>query len=116
MLSVRRWPADRPRIAASITGAIVALWRIAHRRQDRAVGIFPLQLGIGTKVVFWQPVILTVDERAIIPFLDPRRAKRLTAQDSSYSSRGRASYRRGFKKPKGLRDKFSLDEHRWRRF
>jgi hypothetical protein len=24
MLSVRRWPADRPRIAASITGAIVA--------------------------------------------------------------------------------------------
>ncbi|WP_291842951.1 hypothetical protein [Bradyrhizobium sp.] len=49
---------------------------IVGRRHD----IFPLQLGIGTKVVFWQPVILTVDERATIPFLDPRRAKRLTAQ------------------------------------
>ncbi|MEH2590981.1 type VI toxin-antitoxin system SocB family DNA replication inhibitor toxin [Bradyrhizobium sp. AZCC 1721] len=49
---------------------------IIGRRHD----IFPLQLGIGTKVVFWQPVILTVGERAIIPFLDPRRAKRLTAQ------------------------------------
>jgi hypothetical protein len=49
---------------------------IVGRRHD----IFPLQLGIGTKVVFWQPVILTVGERAIIPFMDPRRAKRLTEQ------------------------------------
>jgi hypothetical protein len=49
---------------------------IVGRRHD----IFPLQLGVGTKVVFWQPVILTVGDRAIIPFLDPRRVKRLTGQ------------------------------------
>ncbi|WP_456654306.1 type VI toxin-antitoxin system SocB family DNA replication inhibitor toxin [Bradyrhizobium lupini] len=45
----------------------------------RRLDIFPLQLGIGTKVVFWQPVVLTLNERAVIPFLDPRRAKGLTA-------------------------------------
>ncbi|PDT73352.1 hypothetical protein [Bradyrhizobium sp. C9] len=45
----------------------------------RRLDIFPLQLGIGTKVVFWQPVVLTFNERALIPFLDPRRAKGLTA-------------------------------------
>lgn len=45
----------------------------------RRLDIFPLQLGIGTKVVFWQPIVLTLNDRAIIPFLDPRRAKGLTA-------------------------------------
>jgi hypothetical protein len=49
---------------------------IVGRRYD----IFPLQLGIGRKVVFWQPIILTLEGRPVIPFLDPRRAKRLTAQ------------------------------------
>jgi len=49
---------------------------IVGRRHD----IFPLQLGIGTKVVFLHPIILTVDDHAIIPFLDPRRAKRLTEE------------------------------------
>ena len=52
----------------------------AREIMSRRLDIFPLQLGIGTKVVFWQPVVLTLDERAVIPFLDPRRAKGLTAK------------------------------------
>ncbi len=40
----------------------------------------PLQLGIGSKVVYWQPTILRLDDQAVIPFLDPRRVKRLTEQ------------------------------------
>jgi hypothetical protein len=47
---------------------------------SRRLDIFPLQLGIGTKVVFWQPMVLTLNERAVVPFLDPRRAKGLTAK------------------------------------
>jgi hypothetical protein len=42
--------------------------------------IFPLALGTTTKVVFWHPVVLSVDKRPLIPFFDPRRAKSLTAQ------------------------------------
>lgn len=42
--------------------------------------IFPLALGVGTKVVFWHPVVLSVDRRPLIPFFDPRRAKALTAE------------------------------------
>ncbi len=52
----------------------------AREIMSRRLDVFPLQLGIGTKVVFWQPVVLTLDERAVIPFLDPRRAKGLTAR------------------------------------
>jgi hypothetical protein len=63
------------RVAEGLFGFVSASG-IVGRRHD----IFPLQLGIGTKVIFWQPVILTVGERAVIPFLDPRRAKRLTEQ------------------------------------
>jgi hypothetical protein len=50
--------------------------QVVGRRHD----IYPLQLGIGTKVVFWQPTILRLEDRAVIPFLDPRRAKKLTAE------------------------------------
>jgi hypothetical protein len=41
------------------------------RRHD----IFPLALGVTTKVTYWQPAILTLDGRPIIPFYDPRRSK-----------------------------------------
>ncbi len=41
--------------------------------------IYPLQLSLGTKVVFWQPTILRFGDQPVIPFLDLRRAKRLTA-------------------------------------
>ena len=49
--------------------------RIVGRHHD----IYPLQLSIGTKVVFWQPTILRLENHAVIAFLDPRRVKRLTA-------------------------------------
>lgn len=63
------------RVASGLFG-FVEQKQVVSRHHD----IFPLQLGIGTKVVFWQPTILRLEGRAIIPFLDPRRAKRLTAQ------------------------------------
>jgi hypothetical protein len=47
---------------------------IAGRRHD----ILSLSLGLGTKVVFWHPVVLTVEKRPLVPFFDPRRAKSLT--------------------------------------
>lgn len=45
----------------------------------RRLDVYPFHLGIGTKVIFWQPVVLMLNDRAVIPFLDPRRAKGLTA-------------------------------------
>jgi hypothetical protein len=42
--------------------------------------IFPLALGVTTKVVFWHPVVLSIDRRPLIPFFDPRRSKALTVQ------------------------------------
>ena len=42
--------------------------------------IFPLALGVTRKVVFWHPVVLSIDSRPLIPFFDPRRTKALTVQ------------------------------------
>jgi hypothetical protein len=42
--------------------------------------IFPLALGTTSKVVFWHPVVLSIDKRPLVPFFDPRRAKALTVQ------------------------------------
>jgi len=50
--------------------------RVFGRRHE----ISPLQLGVGTKVVFWHPVVLTIAKRPLVPFFDPRRAKSLTVQ------------------------------------
>jgi hypothetical protein len=40
--------------------------------------IYPLALGVGTKVTYWHQVVLAIDRRPIIPFFDPRRTKALT--------------------------------------
>lgn len=42
--------------------------------------IFPLALGTTTKVVFWHPVVLSIEMRPLVPFFDPRRTKGLTVQ------------------------------------
>jgi hypothetical protein len=51
-----------------------------HHLAGRHHEIFPLALGVTTKVVFWQSVILSIGKRPIVPFFDPRRAKALTTQ------------------------------------
>lgn len=51
-----------------------------HEVTGRHHEIYPLALGVGTKVVFWHPVVLTLKKRPIIPFFDPRRTKALTVQ------------------------------------
>jgi hypothetical protein len=63
------------RVASGLFG-FVDERKIVGRHHD----IFPLQLGVGAKVVFWQQTILVWEGKALIPFFDPRRAKRLTAQ------------------------------------
>lgn len=50
--------------------------RLSGRHHD----IFPLALGTTIKVVFWHPVVLSIDKRPLVPFFDPRRAKALTVQ------------------------------------
>lgn len=46
----------------------------------RAQEFFPLAMGTGQKVAYWLSLILSVDGRAIVPFIDPRRSKGLTRE------------------------------------
>ena len=48
---------------------------IVGQRHD----IFPLNIGISEKVVYWSQAVIAIDGRPVVPFIDPRRAtKRLT--------------------------------------
>ena len=47
---------------------------ITGRRHE----IFPLPLGVGTRVVFWTSVVLLIGGRPLVPFFDPRRTKSLS--------------------------------------
>lgn len=62
--------------------AAEGLYRFAEAAElmGRRHDIFPLALGLSSKVTFWQNAILSLDGRPIVPFYDPRRAKSLTAE------------------------------------
>ena len=46
----------------------------------RAQEFFPLAMGTGQKVAYWLPLILSLDGRPIVPFIDPRRSRALTRE------------------------------------
>lgn len=48
--------------------------RIVGRAQE----FFPMAMSAGRKVSYWLPMILAVDERPLVPFIDPRRSRSLT--------------------------------------
>jgi hypothetical protein len=48
---------------------------IAGRRYE----IYPLNIGVTEKVVYWSQAVVSINGRAVVPFIDPRRTtKRLT--------------------------------------
>ena len=47
---------------------------IVGRREE----FLGLSIGVSEKVTFWNPAVLNLDGRPLVPFIDPRKAKRLT--------------------------------------
>lgn len=46
----------------------------------RAQEFFPLAMGTGHKVTYWLPMVLSLEGRALVPFIDPRRSRGLTRE------------------------------------
>ena len=44
----------------------------------RSQEFFPLGMSAGRKVTYWLPMILAIDKRPLVPFVDPRRSRGLT--------------------------------------
>jgi hypothetical protein len=53
-------------------------WADARKVTGRRLDLLPFPIGLSEKVVFWNNMVLNVEERAVVPFLDPRRTKGLT--------------------------------------
>lgn len=50
--------------------------RILGRSQE----FFPLAMSAGRKVAYWLPMVLIIDGRPLVPFIDPRRSRGLTVE------------------------------------
>lgn len=46
----------------------------------RAQEFFPLAMGAEQKVVYWLPMVLSLEGRPLVPFIDPRRSRSLTRE------------------------------------
>ncbi|AZG76319.1 type VI toxin-antitoxin system SocB family DNA replication inhibitor toxin [Methylocystis rosea] len=54
---------------------------IAGRRHE----FFSLAVGLSGKVSYWVPAVISVDGRPTIPFIDPRRGKKLTREGRRFA-------------------------------
>ncbi|TSD85192.1 hypothetical protein FFK22_028575 [Mycobacterium sp. KBS0706] len=52
----------------------------ASKLLGRAQEFFSLAMGTGRKVVYWLPMVLSLDGRPTVPFIDPRRSRGLTRE------------------------------------
>jgi hypothetical protein len=48
----------------------------------RAQEFFPLAMSAGQKVNYWLPIVLSLDGKPLVPFIDPRRSSRGLTQDA----------------------------------
>lgn len=55
-------------------------WALAHDVHGRSHSFFPMRVAQGHSVQFWHNSVIGLNGRAVVPFIDPRRTKRLTAQ------------------------------------
>ena len=51
-----------------------------NRTFGRAKEFFPMTVSVGRKVIYWLPMVLAIEGRPLIPFIDPRRSRRLTQE------------------------------------
>lgn len=51
----------------------------------RAQEFFPLAMGSGRKVSYWLPMVLAFGGQPIIPFIDPRRSRRLSKEGRRFA-------------------------------
>lgn len=58
------------------------LYRFAEQYEvvGRHQEFFALPIGVSEKVMFWQPAVVAVGGKTLVPFIDPRKAKKLTEE------------------------------------
>jgi hypothetical protein len=59
----------------------LALYEYAneHHMRGRAQDFFSLALGLGRKLTYWSKAVIAIDDRPFIPFVDPRKSPKLSA-------------------------------------
>ncbi|WP_109464513.1 type VI toxin-antitoxin system SocB family DNA replication inhibitor toxin [Albibacillus kandeliae] len=53
--------------------------------EGRSFDIYPFPMGAAGKVVYWQSLILAIDGRPLVPFVEPRSARGLTAEGRRFA-------------------------------
>jgi len=68
--------------AAANVPVAKALYDFAIDKGVRGFGtdFFPLAMSTGHQVTYWSPILLIIDEKPLVPFIDPRVTRSLTAE------------------------------------
>lgn len=63
------------------------LYRFAseHKLIGRRYPISPLPMGLSERVIYWSSAVIEIDGRMVVPFIDPRRTKKLTQSARQFS-------------------------------
>lgn len=76
----RRCHGDADAIAANLRAGeglynFATEFELVGRRHE----FYSLAIGLSEKVSYWSPVVIALDRRPVVPFIDPRRTKKLTS-------------------------------------
>lgn len=69
---------DEEYLANIRVGEGLFTWAAENEITGRRLEIFPFALGVADKVTYWSQVIVGIDGRPCVPFIDPRRSPKLT--------------------------------------
>jgi len=77
----RRCNGDADAIAANLRAGeglynFASEFNLTGRRHE----FFSLAIGLSEKVSYWSPVVIALEKRAVVPFIDPRRSKKLSPE------------------------------------
>lgn len=68
---------DAERTANLLVGELLFKFSKEHGVKGRGQDFYAMPVGVATKIQFWSPVVIAVDGKPVVPFIDPRKAHSL---------------------------------------
>ncbi|MFH1555620.1 MAG: hypothetical protein ABII76_12270 [Pseudomonadota bacterium] len=71
---------DAERTANLLVGELLFKFSKEHGVKGRGQDFYAMPVGMATAIRFWSPVVIAVDGKPVVPFIDPRKAHSLDAK------------------------------------
>jgi len=82
---VRRSRTEVEKLANLAVGEALYAFASDHSIMGRRHEFFPLTVGLSEKVTYWVQAVISLGGRPTVPFIDPRRSKKLTSEGRRFA-------------------------------